>query len=283
MGTWKDFGQTRHVDARTLDLNTALLCPLIRLVHPLSVPSILLDISPSMARLCGLCLRAFAMVRGFAQHRNHYHRRPKPLRPRSIFCYHPHLTGESQIHLQFTSVSASTSEKTQAQLAIAMEIRCPLACLHLLAPTPTTGLRSPIALPSNLLNTHLRRWRIVKAISSISSTSSEPVMSCMGSRISPPYLVMQTTTSQVWTPFSMAVAPGTAWPFITAALLTPIHHRGSVSHMSSTFATRSRLSKAWWQAQISRMLSTRVPTRSTYTHHLARKPVDSATSCRASG
>ena len=46
-----------------------------------------------MARLCGLCHRAFPTVRGFSQHRNHYHRRPKPPPPKSTFRYHPHLTG----------------------------------------------------------------------------------------------------------------------------------------------------------------------------------------------
>ncbi|KAI1783349.1 hypothetical protein LXA43DRAFT_903775 [Ganoderma leucocontextum] len=46
-----------------------------------------------MARLCGLCNRGFPTVRGFSQHRNHYHRRPKPPPPKSTFRYHPHLTG----------------------------------------------------------------------------------------------------------------------------------------------------------------------------------------------
>ncbi|KAI1781964.1 hypothetical protein LXA43DRAFT_907186 [Ganoderma leucocontextum] len=45
-----------------------------------------------MARFCAVCNRAFPTRRGIAQHRNHYHRRPKPPPPRSTFRFHPHLT-----------------------------------------------------------------------------------------------------------------------------------------------------------------------------------------------
>ncbi|KAI1786592.1 hypothetical protein LXA43DRAFT_897672 [Ganoderma leucocontextum] len=47
-----------------------------------------------MARLCGICVRSFPTARGLSQHRSHYHRRPKPPPPRSIFRRHPHLRGD---------------------------------------------------------------------------------------------------------------------------------------------------------------------------------------------
>ncbi|KAI0362819.1 hypothetical protein OH77DRAFT_1442803 [Trametes cingulata] len=47
-----------------------------------------------MARFCSLCARSFPTLRGFSQHRNHYHRRPKPPPPQSRFRYHPFLTAE---------------------------------------------------------------------------------------------------------------------------------------------------------------------------------------------
>ncbi|TBU36868.1 hypothetical protein BD309DRAFT_995400 [Dichomitus squalens] len=47
-----------------------------------------------MARFCGICVRSFPTQRGLSQHHGHYHRRPKPQAPQSMFRRHPHLRGD---------------------------------------------------------------------------------------------------------------------------------------------------------------------------------------------
>ncbi|KAI0349050.1 hypothetical protein OH77DRAFT_1499678 [Trametes cingulata] len=60
-----------------------------------------------MGRFCSLCARSFPTLRGFSQHRNHYHRRPKPLPPPSRFRYHPILTAGERCDAQGEALPAN--------------------------------------------------------------------------------------------------------------------------------------------------------------------------------